>query len=279
MKTILIPTNFTDIARHATDYAILLYGKELDRIILLKAFEQPRTGRSLQFSLVDILRRNSEKGLHEDRLRIEEEFPDLKCEIDERPTQGDLSASIRSVLDTDNVDLIVMGSKGDREFVDIFVESIAARVIRNIDHPMLIVPPIASLHNNKSIIFATDLKPITDQTVVSQLKDLCHIKQAGIKVLHISKTGPHPSEKAESMIREIFPGIGLDFNYRKNSDIPSGIYKFIHETDADILTLVRRRGAGSLVERLFQKNISHIIYKYVRQTLLLLNDQDYPARA
>ena len=76
MKTILIPTNFSDVARHATDYAIQLLGKDLGRVILLNAFEQPKMGRTLQLSLIDILKRTSEKGLIEDKTRIEEEFPD-----------------------------------------------------------------------------------------------------------------------------------------------------------------------------------------------------------
>ena len=39
MKSILIPTSFTDVARHATDYALKLFGNEKIKITLLNAFE------------------------------------------------------------------------------------------------------------------------------------------------------------------------------------------------------------------------------------------------
>lgn len=276
MKTILIPTNFTDVARHATDYAIQVYGPALSRIILLNAFEQPRMGRTIAISLVDILRKTAEKGLHEDKMRIEEEYPGLNCEIEERTAQGDLGSAIRSTLEQEKVDLIVMGSKGDREFVDFFVESVTAKVIKQVDHPMLIVPPIARFNGLNGIILTTDLKNISDETILKQMRDLCMLYETPVRVLHISKDKPEPSKKAEAMLSTMLYDLKVDFNYRKNVDIPSGIYKFIQESNADIVTLVKRKGAGNLVARLFHRSISHRIAKGVRQTLLLLTDQDAP---
>ena len=275
MKTLLIPTNFTDVARHATDYAIQLYGNDKLKLILLNAFEQPKTGRTVPLSIIDIMRKNSEKGLEEDKLRIEENFSTKDIEILVRPAQGDLSDAIRSVLDNNDIDLIVMGSKGSQELVDMFVESSTARVIKVIDHPMLIVPPIASIGNLHHIILATDLKPISDDGILKELKYLCVQKNCDIKVLHVSKTDTSRSVPMEDLLSKRLSPVKHDFNYRMGNDIPTSIYKFIHEVDADIVTLVKRKGAGSLVDRLFNVSVSRRIVKHVRQTLLLFTDQNY----
>jgi nucleotide-binding universal stress UspA family protein len=275
MKTILIPTNFTDIARHATDYALQLYGKNKIKVVLLNAFEQPRTGRTIPLSLLDIMRKNSEKGLFEDKLRIEEDFNHLDIEVEVRAAQGDLSDAIRSVLSQHPIDIIVMGSKGNQELVDMFVESAAARVIKVIDHPMLIVPPIARINSLKHIIFTTDCKPLSDNKILDEMKYLCRENDCDVKVLNISKGDIVKSPEMEKQIDSYLGSIKHDFNYRKNNDIPTAIYKFIHETDADIVTLVKRKGAGSLVDRFFHVSVSKRIVKHVRQTLLLFSDQDY----
>ena len=275
MKTILIPTNFTDVARHATDYAIRLYHGQLKRIILLNAFEQPRTGRSIQFSLLEILRKNSEKGLIEDKLRIEEEFPGSGIDIVLKATQGDLSSSIKSVLVDTQVDLIVMGSKGDEEFLDMIVESVTARVIRNVEHPMLIVPPVADITKLNTIALATDLKKITNEGILKEMKDLCVQPGAKVEVFHVSKGIPNENPENEKMLSALLGEISHSFSYRHNTNIHSGIYKFIVEKDADIVTMIRRRGAGNLIDRLFQQSVSRRIAKNVRQTMLLLNDVNY----
>ncbi len=57
MKTILIPTSFSDISRHATDYVIrLMHGEKL-KIVLLNSFEQPKTGRTVHLSILDIMKK------------------------------------------------------------------------------------------------------------------------------------------------------------------------------------------------------------------------------
>ena len=276
MKSILIPTNFSDVARHATDYAVGLFGEGLERIILLNSFEQPKTGRAFQVSLVDIMEKTSKKGLKEDELRIKENFPNLKCKIELIPTQGDLSSSIKSIVKNDTIDLIVMGSKGDQELVDMIIESVTARVISSIDHPMLIVPPIAEVRPLRKIVFASDLKAISEASVLKQLLKMSRENNSTIEVLNITKTDVHENEKMEKMMDTLLEEVPHNYSYRRNSNIHTGIYKFLKEVDAELLTLVKRKGQGSLVARLFHKSISRRIAKNVDQTLLLLTDQDAP---
>ena len=277
MKTILIPTNFSDVARHATDYAIQLIGKELGHIILLNAFEQPKTGRTFQLSLIHILKKTSERGLKEDELRINEEFPDNNFKIDLVATRGDLSGCIKSILKKEKIDLVVMGSKGDQEFVDMIIESVTARVISSIDHPMLIVPPIAEIKKHHRIVLTTDLKKISDKNVISELLFLSKSNNASIEVLHVTNVDNERSEKMEKMMDEILSDVPHKFNYRRNTNIHTGIYKFLKEIDAEVVTLVKRKGNGSIVARLFHKSLSRRIANNVNQTLLLLTDRNYPS--
>ncbi len=275
MKTLLIPTNFTDISRHAMDYVLKLYKDEKLKIILLNSFEQPRTGRSMHLSLVDIMRKNSIKGLNEDQKRLEENYPDRDLTIETRAGQGTVASCVKSILNEVDVDLIVMGSKGDTEFMDIFVESQTARLIRVVDHPMLIVPPIAEFKILDKIILTTDQKPISDPAKLSELINLCKQTNCEVKVLNVSKGEVEPNAENEKRWDTILEGISHDYSYRRSNDIPKGIYKFILETNADIVTMVRRKGGGKLTQRFFQQSVSRKITKHVRQTLLLFTDRDY----
>lgn len=275
MKTILIPTNFTDVSRNATDYAIQLHQGELKKIVFINTFEQPRMGRSIQKSLTGILQQNSQKGLEQDRLRVLEKFPNSDFEIETISSEGDLSAAIRSAMKTRLIDMIVMGSKGDREIVDLFIESETAKVIKQIDYPILVVPPVASMKEIGNIVFTTDLKRITEKKVLDPMIELTQKFSAEINVLHVERGKASDTKPTEAMLDNYFGQVKHDFTSVKNSDIPSAIYKFILAKDADIVTIVKRKGAGNLVARLFHQSISSRIVKNVRQTMLVLNDVNY----
>lgn len=275
MITLLIPTTFTDVSRHATDYAIELFRSEKLKIILLNCFEQTGFGRTVNPSLIGVLRKNSEKGLFEDKLRIEENFAGLDAEIIIKPTKGDLISSIRDTINEYRINLIVMGSEGSREIVDLFIESQTARVIKNIDHAMLIVPPNAAIGVPENVVFATDCKPLSGIEVIEEFRAICRRFSCKVSVLHIAGDDTFRSPETEKHLSGLLNGINHDFSYRNSQDIPTGIYKFMQEKNAQVVTLIKRKNRGSLVDVLFHVRMSMKIVKHVRQTMLLFTDSDH----
>ncbi len=275
MKNILIPTNFTDSSRNATDYALGLYNNQIDRLILLNVYQQPHFGRGIQKSLVHILEQNSTKGLEEDKLRILEKNPELENKIELVPMQGELLSSVKTVLSNEKIDIIIMGSKGDREIVDIFIESETAKVVRNVEAPILVVPPKASFGNLSRITLTTDMKKITNSHVIQEMIDLAQNNKAEINVLHVSQERSPKSSEIEMMLDQYLKEVQHDFNYIESKDIPMGIYKFITDKNSDLVTAVKRKGRGNLISRLFHQSMSRQIVRHVHQPLLLMHDLNY----
>lgn len=68
MKTILIPTDFSENARNAALYAFSLFDLEKDKFILLNAYSMPATGRSAMLAdLTDDMKRESKRGLYKEK--------------------------------------------------------------------------------------------------------------------------------------------------------------------------------------------------------------------
>lgn len=275
MKNILIPTNFTDSSRNATDYAIGLYKNQLARVILLNVYEQPHYGRSIQKSLIHILEENSTKGLEEDKLRILESHPEIADKVEIWPKEGDLLGVIKSILSKESIDIIIMGSKGDREIVDIFIESETAKVVRSVETPILVVPPKASFGKLSRITLTSDLKKITNVEVIQEMIDLARNNRSEVDVLHVRQPKDGDPGQMEKMLENYLGDIRHDFHYVENKDIPMGIYKFITEKHSDLVTAVKRKGRGNLISRLFHQSMSRQIVRHVHQPLLLMHDLNY----
>jgi len=138
-KNILVPTDFSEGAEAALDYAVALAAKLDAKIHLLNVLGIEMLGAEMGLamtqSIVDEIFHGNQKEL--DRLVAARNG---KCAFG--PTQlevGDARALIEQVATKLKADLIVMGTHGRRGFKRMFLGSVAEAVARVAPCPVLLV--------------------------------------------------------------------------------------------------------------------------------------------
>lgn len=160
MKTILVPVDFSDNSKNAMDYAILLANKLKMKLVLLHAFH-PSMAEMISDSYKIATHKNIDGSPEEmkNELKIWQEAvsgseKNLKCST--IFMEGDLADEITRLVEEDEVDLVVMGTKGVTGLKEVFIGSNTAKVIENVSCPVIAVPADYQFDGIKKIIFATD---------------------------------------------------------------------------------------------------------------------------
>ena len=190
MKSILVPTDFSQQAEKALLLAYQIARNNGSNIILLHVMEYPKTLQvdtvgAGAFSYLD----NIHESLSQEALKkLEHIVTDPRFEvvtIIPQMENGNPFEGISQMVADQKVDLIVMGTKGASGIEEMLIGSNAEKVVRYAHCPVLTVSHEVDFSHLKEIVFATDL--VDDQHyIVQELKKLQEIFGAALHIVRIS---------------------------------------------------------------------------------------------
>ncbi|KKM46542.1 hypothetical protein LCGC14_1559750, partial [marine sediment metagenome] len=195
-KRILLPTDYSKNALNAIKYALGLYKAETCDFFLLNAFHA--SGYSLASLMVpepgerfyEAAKLESEKGMN--RLM---EVLNLLPKNDKHTFQiictfNSLTQAVKEIIDTKDIDIIVMGTKDITKSSNAFLGSHTVGIMENITQcPVIAVPEDLTFLPPKEIVFATDYKTVFKKKELHYMFDLAKMHHATIRVLHIESEG------------------------------------------------------------------------------------------
>jgi nucleotide-binding universal stress UspA family protein len=168
MKKILVPTDFSENAANALDYAVNLGVKTNAEIVILNVFTNIDTTFSSRKKLINeynaMLCRNIEEQLNElqQRLLLKNATARLTVKI----YNGEVHGSILQCAADENADLIVMGTRGASGLKRIFIGSTTANIIGNTTLPVLAIPQEVEWHGLENILFASRHLEVDDNVLI-----------------------------------------------------------------------------------------------------------------
>lgn len=252
MLKILIPTDFSANAERAIDFAITVFGSDAD-YTLVNTFEVPHSGATMLISIADILEKDSNQLLTTARERVVSKYPDMADRVSVRAVMGQPSTAIKKLVTVGDFDLVVMGTKGATGLKQVFVGSVAANTMTEVDCPVIAVPAEAPLKLPKKIVYAVDDEGLSQGRFPARLADLANLLGAEILVLNVVSQGElhHVGSSGESAASEIptFESVKHSMHFTQNDDVKKGILAFVEESGADMLAMVTRR--NDFVAKLF----------------------------
>ncbi|MBC9911218.1 universal stress protein [Chitinophaga varians] len=267
MKTILVPTDFSDTAYNAATYALSMAAQlKVDRIVLYHAYELivpiPDVPTSIPMVNPDDLRIASQEGLD----KMQKELLPLAAEGVSIVTRADntlLAATIDDVVKQEEATLIVMGITGGSKVEEILVGSNTIDVVKHTTCPVLIVPGKASFKGIAKIVFACDLRQVADTTPIAPLKKLLAAFHAELHVINIDHESRHFSTDTPFetlMLDTLLEDYQPQYHFIDNPDVVQGITEFAENIHADmILTIPKKHG---LFERIFKRsNTAKLAYQ------------------
>jgi nucleotide-binding universal stress UspA family protein len=254
MKTILVPTDFSQSAQWAIDVATNIARISKSRIILLHIVEPPAEG-----SLGEMHENVEQEDKLFSRKLIEKSKEQLQRVVRSLEVQGISVTSalrlgspyhgMRAIMAEYNVDLVVMGTAGRSKFEGIFVGSNTEKVVRYSRCPVLTVHEEPATSTFDNIVYATGLNE-NEREFGRVVRELQKMFQARVHVVRINTPMNFQSDhRSKLVMREFVRKLGLEnvtLNVYSDRSEDEGILNFAASIDADLIAMATHGRTGFL---------------------------------
>ncbi len=267
MKTILFPTDFSENALHASEYAGMLADKFDAQVILLNVYSVPvATEYQVPYNITDFtseMRAISETSLEDFTNKFVEITGLSKERISHKIEYGFVGETIIEMSKNLNIDMIVMGTKGASNAMDRWVGTTAQTVMKQAECPVWIIPEKVKVNYPQKFLYAADL--MEDEVTASQkLMEFVKPFEANCKIIHIDdKFELNPESNVVSAINDLKEEYKDDDNVFvrtiRRDDVVEGLETYIQSYKPDVLALAVHD--KSFLSKLFEQSVTnHFVY-------------------
>ncbi len=261
MKTILVPIDFSEVAKNAVLYAfgfgkqigatkIVLYHSYFAQLNVSSDLITP-TGVTVDYQAEQ---QNAEQLVYDFKETLVDQIP-AGIEVVIVATYGSLDSNINTVVAEVAADLIVMGITGGGVLKEKLVGSNATSIARDASVPVIIVPGHAEYSHVNRILLASDFVDVELSTPFGPIIDLVNATQAEFFILHVAENDQdsvdvnHPGAIA---FLDWLPGLQPEFNFVQSKDFAGAISDFVTEKVIKLVLVIPKK--HDLVETLFLEN-------------------------
>lgn len=251
MKTILLPTDFSNNAWNALFTALKLFDKVQCEFLILHAY-QPGVGHLLGdggekklWAVFEALKQESESKMAEVTAYLEKQYHNPHHRFRTLCRQGELTVAIRDLLDAEAVDMLVMGTQGATGAKRVFMGSNTVRVIRALKNkPIVAVPQGYDLQRLQKVVFPTDFMRSFETYELEPLLELLRAWKAKLHVVYaaaefrLNPTQEAHKKQLEGLLQPVphkFEEIVL------GKKVSSTLTGYSRDSDADLIALVHHR--------------------------------------
>ena len=269
MKKILVPTDFSNNALKAVDYAVAIAEKADAEIILLNALAVVDTTFSSRKAVFE----EYNNSLAAD---MREQLKDLQQTVEKKSTvkittkflKGSIADSILKCAVDEDVNLIVMGTRGASGIERMLWGSTTAGIIGNTTIPVLAIPRGAEWKGLKNILFATRHFEADDKTLIPILK-LAQLEAALVHVAVFTDTDDNDlADYVEhgrllNAYKQTLPARYKDVQFKtehlEGKEFEDTIEKYIKGYDIDMLVMTTHRRSfwDSMFNRSMTKSMAY----------------------
>ncbi len=269
MKSILLPTDYSENSWNAIEYALNFYKTQecIFYILHVNRLSNVVTNDSpfipTQDVIEDVYTKPAKKQLRKLLKKILLKFPNNDNHKFYTLTDYNFFIeSIRKNVEEKKIDLIVMGTKGATGFKKLIVGSNTGDVITKVQCTTLVVPENAKYSDPKEIAFPTDFSLFYNIETLKPVTDILDQTNAAVRILHISKKN-EKLNTSQSKNKEILEDYFLDYNHSfhflSNKKVEDAVQCFVESRDVDMIAMVGKN-LNYFQQILFHSRIEEISY-------------------
>ncbi|PHR13172.1 MAG: universal stress protein [Aequorivita sp.] len=278
MRKILIPTDFSENSMNAIKYATELFKYEHSEIYLLHAFsdsvyeDKARLTDAVFEELQQKALQKAQDNLEETRKQIFGFSPNPKHTIYTIAEFGLLVDSVNDWTEKENIDVVVMGTKGETADKKITFGSNTLQVIKYVKCPVLAIPAVYDDVHPKNLLFPTDYQLPYKRRELKLVSSIAKCFVSKMDFLYVSK---FPSlslrqQDNKKFLEASFCDNQINFHQVTGTNVTKAINTFIIENPIDMLVMVNTRHSY-LENILYQSTIEKIGLKIDIPFLVLQN--------
>ncbi|NNG11129.1 MAG: universal stress protein [Arenibacter sp.] len=272
-RRILCPTDFSKNAQNAINYAVELFKDKTCVFYILNTYDV--ASYSMEITSAGDLEASRKKSIG--GLKITSELLPNDNQNHKFRTIfqcGNLIDTMRNIIDEQDIDMVVMGTKGATNSGQKAYGSqtvLAMEEIRNC--PVLAVPEKTIYKEIREIVFPTNYRTIYKRREFQYLVDIANISNASIKVVKVfKKEGDLDSDQInnQNLLKDYFEGLDYSFHSLYNNEVQTAINEFIRSRGSDMVAFINKKHSffSMMLSRPMVKNLGY----YADIPVLALHD-------
>ena len=283
MKTILLPTDFSDNSWKAIEYALQLFKNETCNFYIMHALDSmvsaPSTGvtsRRASQVIYDSRINSSKDDLAKLLKKVQDYSTNPKHTFETKLVNGSLIAAVKAFSETTDVQLAIIGNKGATALQKVTFGSNATQLILKLSCPIIAVPDTVHAVNMTEIGFATDYTIENFGNGLNLLKEIALSNNAILSVVNVvsKSTDSIPELKSKrETLENAFKPVQLEYYTLTDVPVELGIKVFSESRKIDMLALITKR--RSFFEKLTTKSHSKAISHNINVPLLVFDQRSF----
>jgi nucleotide-binding universal stress UspA family protein len=260
MKKILFPTDFSDVSKNAFIYALKLADAIDAEIITLHVYELDSPAYldvSIYLQEIYEYEELSDFENYKDEVPVLRKIAEANnlshVKISNVLIQGYLVNEVVKLSKKENVDFIVMGTRGVTHLREIFLGNITTKIMNECNATVLAIPEKCNYVPIEKILFTTKYH-MKDIEALKKVQDLANVFQSHIDCLNVKP--PHTVYKDDFIVdfKNVFKDQNIDFHSILSNDVEGVILNFIEKNKINMIAIhVRHK---SFFQKLFEVSIA-----------------------
>jgi nucleotide-binding universal stress UspA family protein len=273
INKILVPTDFSEVANNALQYAISLSLKIDAEIHLLYVKNVPLVDSSYPDTIY-------QSYMSEMDDYTKDRFAHLKNSTLEmsgvkyitHSAFGFINDEIQEFTNENKIDLIILGTTGASGIQEVLIGSNAASVVAKSEVPVLVIPPMAKFEELKNILYSSDFNE-PEFPALSRLAYFADLYNAEISILHVKSEFDNYFDEEHNFFVKNKDQIALN-NWKvvkisETSSVIDSINNYVEKEHPNLLVMAKHN--RNFFDRLFHHSLSKQMAYHTKIPLLVLN--------
>lgn len=265
MKTILIPTDFSENAWHAISYAMNFFKDEYCTFYLLHTYSPAFyrmdyvVGGPAFSAIPDVGVDISLMGLEKTVEDIKKTWANTRHRFEVVSSFNTLTDEVNELVSGKGIDLVVMGTQGASGAKEVFLGSNTVFVIRKARTPVMAIPEKVKYHPVRNILFPSDYLSAYKPEDLEPVLQIARMHQARFTLLHVNEVNglTEVQKDNKSHLERHLEELDYETVELDGQLMPDAVLRYIEEHPVDLLVMMNRR--HSFFERLLiRQNVDQI---------------------
>lgn len=244
MKTILVPCDFSLQSRAAYKTALEIASKTTGKVILLHVLYIPTLytaslgGEAVTFDPVHFATMEEDARNELEKMKAEAQPYSVDVTID--VVYGEIVSTIKRIIETRGIDLIIMGTTGASGLSELFIGSNTEKVVRHAPVPVLVIRKPLVISSVKNILLPSTLN-LDQVELIRKVQDLQEFFGATLHILLINTPANFRRDaEANEALNEFARHYKLDHyktHFRNYWHEEDGIADFAQSENMDLIAM------------------------------------------
>jgi nucleotide-binding universal stress UspA family protein len=275
MKTIVVPTDFSEVATKALGVAKSIAKKTNAKLHIANFYTVPVVDYSypeisMPGEILEEMRKASKQGIR----IIADELEEEGITVETTFGMGMATDEIVELARKADADLIIMGTTGASGIMNTLIGSNAAHVMQRVEMPIMLVPYAYDGREIRNIVYADSLRE-DDTSVIGKLFVFAEaIGAVDVSLLNINTSGHYEAIDTDLVYRlnKTFGEQRVKLNFVDADNIKHGIDKYLELHNIDLVVMSTHK--KTLLQRIFTPSNTRMMALHSKVPLMVYHKPD-----